>query len=85
MGFAEKFAQGADQIRLKHTELTVSGISQMYIDCDSEDAKYENLVKLYGLMTIGSSVIFVRVRVLSVTVLRDLHADISTTDSRERQ
>lgn len=61
MGFAEKFAQGADQIRLKHTELTVAGISQMYIDCDNDIQKYEILVKLYGLMTIGSSVIFVRV------------------------
>lgn len=64
MGFAEKFAPGADQIRLKQTELTVSGISQMYIDCDSENEKYDTLVKLYGLMTIGSSVIFVKVRTL---------------------
>lgn len=61
MGFAEKFAPGADQIRLKHTELTVAGISQMYIDCDNDTQKYEILVKLYGLMTIGSSVIFVKV------------------------
>lgn len=61
MGFAEKFAPGADQIRLKHTELTVAGISQMFIDCDSDVQKYEILVKLYGLMTIGSSVIFVKV------------------------
>lgn len=62
MGFAEKFAPKADQIRLKHTELTVKGISQMYIDCPTEQDKYEVLVKLYGLMTIGSSVIFVKVR-----------------------
>ncbi|KAM0333280.1 hypothetical protein ACHAQA_001941 [Verticillium albo-atrum] len=75
MGFAEKFAQGADQIRLKHTELTVSGISQMYIDCDSEDSKYENLVKLYGLMTIGSSVIFVRTRESANEIQRRMEAD----------
>ncbi|KAG7123163.1 ATP-dependent RNA helicase dbp-5 like protein [Verticillium longisporum] len=75
MGFAEKFAQGADQIRLKHTELTVSGISQMYIDCDSEDSKYENLVKLYGLMTIGSSVIFVRTRESANEIQKRMEAD----------
>jgi ATP-dependent RNA helicase DDX19/DBP5 len=32
------------------------------LDCDSDQAKYEVLVKFYGLMTIGSSIIFVKVR-----------------------
>ncbi|KAH7357964.1 ATP-dependent RNA helicase DBP5 [Plectosphaerella cucumerina] len=75
MGFAEKFAQGADQIRLKHTELTVAGISQMYIDCDNEVQKYEILVKLYGLMTIGSSVIFVKTRESANEIQRRMEAD----------
>ncbi len=59
--FATKFAPGANQITLKHEELTVEGIRQLYLDCDSEQAKYDILVKLYGLMTIGSSIIFVKV------------------------
>ncbi|ROT41369.1 DEAD/DEAH box helicase [Sodiomyces alkalinus F11] len=75
MGFAEKFAPGADQIRLKQTELTVSGISQMYIDCDSETDKYETLVKLYGLMTIGSSVIFVKTRESANEIQKRMEAD----------
>jgi superfamily II DNA/RNA helicase len=62
MKYAEKFAPNADQMRLRQQELTVKGISQMYMDCPSEDVKYEILCKLYGIMTIGSSVIFVRVR-----------------------
>ncbi|KAF6839574.1 DEAD/DEAH box helicase [Colletotrichum plurivorum] len=75
MGFAEKFAPKADQIRLKHTELTVKGISQMYIDCDTEQDKYDVLVKLYGLMTIGSSVIFVRTRESADEIKRRMEAD----------
>lgn len=59
--FATKFAPSSNQITLKHEELTVEGIRQVYMDCDSENHKYEVLVKLYGLMTIGSSIIFVKV------------------------
>ena len=62
VGFAHKFAPDANEITLKHEELTVEGIKQLYMDCASEQDKYEVLVKLYGLMTIGSSIIFVKVR-----------------------
>lgn len=61
INYAMKFAPNANQITLKHEEQTVEGIKQLYMDCDSEEAKYDALVKLYGLMTIGSSIIFVRV------------------------
>lgn len=61
MRYAEKFASNANQMRLRQQELTIKGISQMYMDCPSESDKYEILCKLYGLMTIGSSVIFVKV------------------------
>lgn len=59
--YAAKFAPGANQISLRHEELTVEGIKQLYLDCQSEQDKYETLVRLYGLMTIGSSIIFVKV------------------------
>lgn len=59
--YANKFAPNANQITLKHEELTVEGIKQLYLDCDSDEQKYEILVKFYGLLTIGSSVIFVKV------------------------
>jgi len=61
MKYAEKFAPRANQMRLRQQELTVAGISQMYMDCPSQTDKYDVLCKLYGLMTIGSSVIFVKV------------------------
>jgi len=59
--YAQKFAPDANSITLKHEELTVEGIKQLYMDCNDEAHKYEVLVKLYGLMTIGSSIIFVKV------------------------
>lgn len=59
--YADKYAPNANQIKLKAEELTVEGIKQLYMDCDGEAQKYEVLVKLYGLMTIGSSIIFVKV------------------------
>jgi ATP-dependent RNA helicase DDX19/DBP5 len=61
MTYAERFAPNAHQMKLRQQELTVKGISQMYMDCPDEEIKYDVLCKLYGLMTIGSSVIFVRV------------------------
>lgn len=59
--YATKFAPDANQLTLKHEELTVEGIRQLYLDCESDEHKYEVLVKFYGLLTIGSSVIFVKV------------------------
>lgn len=61
MAYAERYAPNANQMKLKQQDLTVKGISQMYMDCPDEQAKYDILCKLYGLMTIGSSVIFVKV------------------------
>lgn len=60
--YAGKFAPNAHTIKLQRSELTVKGISQMFIDCPDDKTKYDVLCKLYGLMTIGQSVIFVKVR-----------------------
>lgn len=65
--YASKFAPNANQITLKHEELTVEGIKQLYLDCPTEADKYDALLRLYGLMTIGSSIIFVRVSPLKNT------------------
>ncbi|KAL8810071.1 MAG: hypothetical protein Q9223_002627 [Gallowayella weberi] len=73
--YAEKFAPNSNQITLRHEELTVEGIKQLYLDCQSEDAKYDNLVKLYGLMTIGSSIIFVKTRNTAREIERRMNAE----------
>jgi len=61
MAYAEKFAPQAHSIKLQRHDLTVRGITQMFMDCSSSEDKYDALCKLYGVMTIGQSVIFVRV------------------------
>jgi superfamily II DNA/RNA helicase len=59
--FAGRFAPNANEMTLKHEDLTVEGIKQIYLDCNGEENKFEVLVKFYGLLTIGSSIIFVKV------------------------
>jgi len=56
--FASKFAPNANKIELKKNELSVDNIRQFYMDCRSEEHKYEVLVSLYNLLTIGQSIIF---------------------------
>ncbi|KAK4462036.1 putative ATP-dependent RNA helicase DBP5 [Cladorrhinum samala] len=73
--FAKKYAPNANEIKLRQQELTVKGISQMYMDCPDESKKYDILCKLYGLMTIGSSVIFVRTRESANEIQRRMEAD----------
>lgn len=58
--FADRFAPNANKLTLEVEKLTVKGIKQMYLDCNNDEEKYNALVKFYGLMTIASSIIFVR-------------------------
>ncbi len=68
--YASKFAPNAHTLKLQRSELTVKGISQMFIDCPDDNTRYEVLCKLYGLMTIGQSVIFVKVSLGRMLCLR---------------
>jgi ATP-dependent RNA helicase DDX19/DBP5 len=56
--FANKFAPNANKIELQKEELSVEGIRQFYMDCRDEEHKYDILVSLYQLLTIGQSIIF---------------------------
>ncbi|KAK4694635.1 ATP-dependent RNA helicase DDX19/DBP5, partial [Lecanoromycetidae sp. Uapishka_2] len=73
--YASRFSPNANQITLKHEELTVEGIKQLYLDCPTEADKFDALVRLYGLMTIGSSIIFVRTRKTALELERRLNED----------
>ncbi|KAF2102648.1 ATP-dependent RNA helicase-like protein dbp5 [Rhizodiscina lignyota] len=73
--YADIFAPRANKLTLKHEELTVEGIKQFFFDCDSEQTKYDILVKFYGLMTISSSIIFVRRRDTAAEIERRMVAD----------
>ncbi|KAJ2547196.1 RNA helicase required for poly(A+) mRNA export, partial [Coemansia sp. RSA 1933] len=89
--FTQRFAPGANELRLKASELTVEGIKQFYMDCKGYDQKVEVLSELYSLMTVGQSIIFVRRRDTAEKVSRrmtsDGHAVVflhGTMDTEER-
>lgn len=59
--FAPRFAPDANEISLRREELSVDSIKQFYMDCKSEEHKYEVLCNLYDLLTVSQSIIFCRV------------------------
>ncbi|KAL2048433.1 hypothetical protein N7G274_000345 [Stereocaulon virgatum] len=73
--YATKFAPSSNTITLRHEELTVDGIKQLYLDCPTETDKYDSLIRLYGLMTIGSSIIFVRTRKTALEIERRMNEE----------
>ncbi|KAI5310591.1 RNA helicase required for poly(A+) mRNA export [Ascosphaera atra] len=79
--YAKGFAPKANEITLKHEDLTVEGIKQLYLDCDSEEQKFDILVKFYGLLTIGSSIIFVKTRHSAAEIEKRMTAEGHTVAS----
>ncbi|CAI4051347.1 hypothetical protein SKDZ_15G1980 [Saccharomyces kudriavzevii ZP591] len=57
--YAKKIVPNANTLELQTNEVNVDAIKQLYMDCKNEADKFEVLTELYGLMTIGSSIIFV--------------------------
>lgn len=57
--YAKKVVPSANTLELQRNEVNVGAIKQLYMDCNDENHKYEVLCELYGLLTIGSSIIFV--------------------------
>ena len=58
--YAQRFTPNANELTLRQEELKVDAIKQLCMTCDNESRKYEALVALYGLLTIGQSIIFVQ-------------------------
>lgn len=75
LDFVAVFAPKANTITLQVEELTVKGIKQLYLDCKDDEEKYTSLVKFYGLMTIASSIIFVKERVTAAEIERRMTAE----------
>ena len=62
MNFAHMIVPNANEITLKREEVSVDSIKQYYIQCDSYRHKIETLSALYGLLTIGQSIVFIATR-----------------------
>ncbi|KAG8883365.1 RNA helicase required for poly(A+) mRNA export [Tulasnella sp. 332] len=85
--FANKFAPTADEIKLKQEELSVEGIRQLFMDCKDEQKKYDVLVQLYNILTIGQSIIFCKKRetadVISQRMTAEGHQVVSLHGAKE--
>ncbi|SCU92981.1 LAMI_0E12794g1_1 [Lachancea mirantina] len=60
--YARKVVPNANSLELQKNEVNVDAIKQLFMDCTDENNKYEVLTELYGLLTIGSSIIFVQTK-----------------------
>jgi ATP-dependent RNA helicase DDX19/DBP5 len=63
--YATSFAPNANMISLAQEELSVDGIKQFYMDCRNAEHKLEVLSAIYGLLTIGQSIIFVKTKIMA--------------------
>jgi ATP-dependent RNA helicase DDX19/DBP5 len=64
--FGNKVAPNANRIILETSDLSVDSIKQFYMDCKNQNDKLQTLCSIYGLLTIGQSIIFVRVFIVNV-------------------
>lgn len=62
MDFAHRIIPDANELTLKREELSVDAIKQYWMECRNYPHKMEMLSALYGLMTIGQSIIFLATR-----------------------
>ncbi|TPX75686.1 hypothetical protein CcCBS67573_g03054 [Chytriomyces confervae] len=73
--FAARVAPNATTITLKREELSVDAIRQLYMDCHNEEHKTEILMAIYGLLTIGQSIIFVRQKYKAEEITRRMNEE----------
>ncbi|GAB6019785.1 DEAD-box helicase Dbp80 [Chamberlinius hualienensis] len=78
MDFAETIVKNAVIIRLKREEESLDNIKQYYVDCKTENDKYNALANIYGSISIGQAIIFCHTRKtaswLSSKMVKDGHA-----------
>ncbi|KAI8329614.1 P-loop containing nucleoside triphosphate hydrolase protein [Choanephora cucurbitarum] len=72
--FATRFAPNANEISLKREDLSVDAIKQLYMDCDSEEHKYETLCNIYDMLTVSQSIIFCKRRDSADEIARRMKA-----------
>lgn len=65
MSFATSIIPDPVIIRLRKEQESLDNIKQYYVWCDNEEKKYEALANLYGVLTIGQSMVFCHVCIFS--------------------
>jgi len=59
--FATKIVKEPMIIRLRRQDESLVSIKQMFVKCDNFELKYKALSDIYGLLTVGQSIIFCQV------------------------
>lgn len=59
--FASKIVKQPLIIRLRRQEESVSSIKQFYVKCENFETKYHALMNIFGLLTVGQSILFCQV------------------------
>ncbi|KAJ3365613.1 RNA helicase required for poly(A+) mRNA export [Allomyces javanicus] len=74
--FATAFAPSANMIVLKREEVKVEAIKQFYLRVKGDKvAKFEKLSDLYGLLTVGQSIIFTQTKATAMDVAKRMQAE----------
>ena len=76
--FASAQAPNANELTLQQNELNVKEIKQLWMKCEKKTqgkTKYDVLVELYGLLTIGSLIVFVEMKETADLVFAKLRND----------
>lgn len=60
--FATHFAPNANEISLAREDVSINSIKQLYMDCNSDEHKFETLCNIYDLLTVSQSIIFCKRR-----------------------
>ena len=62
MDFAENIVPNPVIFRLRREQESLDNIHQYWLDCDTEQEKYQAIANIYGVITIGSAIIFCQTR-----------------------
>lgn len=77
--FAQTIIQNPVVLKVAHEELTVEGIKQFYVDTLNYENRFNVLSSIYGLLTVGQSIVFTRTRSTADQVQQRMIADGHTT------
>ncbi|KNE66633.1 hypothetical protein, variant [Allomyces macrogynus ATCC 38327] len=73
--FAASFAPSANLLSLAPQDIKVDAIRQFFIRVPTRVAKFDTLSDLYGLLTVGQSIIFVHTRATAVDLTARMQAE----------
>lgn len=73
--FAVTIAPNANTIALADKDIPLENVRQVFMDVDSDADKYQKIVDMYKLLTVGSSIIFCAKRHTADVLQRRLEAE----------